>query len=267
MTLVLHYYSGAIDGVFTSMVDTYYNLLEFGNNTELRIVCDDVATAAPHITKNFRNQKLITKITKDLFFDYDTIVCSSHLIYHKPEITLTTNKLIILDSLDLAFSKYGKYQPFNTFNNIISGNNCTVLTNPSTLNSSGKKEVEYYHKFSKQRINNLQIRISKYSSNRDSESLWIKEEIDFRRSDRPHTLIDGDMYFENIGKMIFEHLMFEKKVNYFTDGMFVKDGLYYYLKLIGVDGEIDHTPIEVDREIIFEKLFPKEDDLLFEMVK
>lgn len=263
MILVIHYYTGAVDGVFTSMVDTYYNLLEAGKNVEFKIVCDDASIAAPHIKRNFRNQKLISKLTKDLVFDYDIIICSSCLLYHNLEVFLKTDNLIILDSLDLAFSKYGKYEKLSK---IFPGDNCTILTNPSTMNSTGKREFEYYHKFSRRRINNLQVRVSKFSSDPDKESLWIKNEIDFYRSERPHTLIVGDKYFENIGKIIFEHLIFEKKVNYYTNGMFTKDGLYYYLKLIGIDGEINHTPIEVNREIIFEKLFPKEDDLLFEMV-
>ena len=69
-------------------------------------------------------------------------------------------------------------------------------------------------------------------------------------------------YFENIGKQLFEHLYFGKKVNYYADGAYIKDGMYFYLKNFEIDGMKDFENIKISRSMIMNHLFMKSNDEL-----
>jgi hypothetical protein len=77
----------------------------------------------------------------------------------------------------------------------------------------------------------------------------LKDNYTFKRSGKEKTDIGDGLHFENMGKGMFEHLWFGREVEYKTDGMFMEDGLYYYMKLFGLDAFEDQK-IRIKKEIL-----------------
>ena len=61
------------------------------------------------------------------------------------------------------------------------------------------------------------------------------------------------------------HLWFSRKVNYYPDGAYTKDGMWFYLNLFGLDGEKCYDDIKIPRSSLMNHLFMKNvDELLIE---
>lgn len=267
--LILHYYSGYFDGTFTSMVDLYNNLLDYNIDVEFKIITQmKISESVTSINKNFKQTNLLN-LTIDKCFDADTIVCSSCLLYNHfsfpiNSLELKANRIIVLDSVDNQLSKahiktkYGLIPPLETK---IHDHNCIFLCNPSNIGSCSLKTYIYYHKLSEKRLNNLKHKEKILDSMEDYKTYTYNRLIRHKKY-KDMTPV----WYENIGKVIFESIYFGLEVNYLADG-FVLDGLNYYLKLFDIDPTINHFPLPITPDDIENVLFMKETDLLLDLLK
>lgn len=124
----------------------------------------------------------------------------------------------------------------------------------------------YYHTFSKERFQKLkelnttsevvQVKDREKTGNIKFQHLLAKE----LKYHRWRKVIEG-VYAENIGKMIFEFSALGKRVYYSRENKTQDDGLTEYLKLFGLDDNIDQE-IKISEEELFDKLGMKDDDIL-----
>jgi hypothetical protein len=308
--LILHYYKSTIDGVMTSLIDTYFNMRRSRKkeNVKMNIICPELylmgvnekddyynidlsqtqwheyinnegletkpyegeynslnyhfkcfhnqlTSSIPFLkfNRNFGDFNLLFSIKQDKKkFKSNTIVCSGRLIYEiliGADIELECNKLIVLDSLDTWKSKVGIFSDFDDYFSTLKAD-ITQLSNPANFRETKFRQIEYYHKFSYRRLNAMK------------QSGLLKDNYTFKRSGKEKTNIGEGLHFENMGKGIFEHLWFGKEVEYKTDGMFIEDGLYYYMKLFELDAFQNQT-IMLNKGEIMDKLFMKNIDYLY----
>ena len=219
---------------------------------------NEVTCSIPFLkyNKNFGDPKLLFSIElcdkeQEIEISSRVVICSARLLYEKMMGRLNLKfrfgggNLFILDSLDLYKSKVNAIPNLDI---AIPKNlhRCFYLSNPANF-IKRKNNIEYYHKFSKRRLDTLKL--NDYDYIRNKEKIMVKGK-----------------YFENIGKGIFEHLYHGHKVNYNADKS-IKDGLYYYLKLFDIDGLKNHYPLEIQKEQIEDKLFMKEDDKIINLLR
>jgi len=241
MNLMVYYHSGRADGVLTSIIDTYINLSKF-TDISLKINTDSVGRFYLLCKRNrfFGFPDIMKCVTLDKSFEANTIITSTKVLYD--DIELKCDRLLLLDSFDMAKAKFGMLpEPISPCKNTI------LLCNPATMNNWFTCQ-EYYHKFSSERINTL----TTYG-----QLLYI-------RANKNNSLLKDNIYYENIGKAIFEMLYLGGSVTYYGDK--THDGLYYYLKLFGIDGEKDYISLPITKHDIEEKLIMKNDDLLLEIL-
>ena len=306
--LVLHYYKSTIDGVMTSLIDTYFNVRRTSrrdmHDVRMKIICpelylldkDDyynfdadqtqwheyvndtgletvpyegeyesmdyklkcfhnkITSSIPFLkmNRNFGDFDLLFGIERDKkVFESDVIICSGRLIYeilNGADVELKCHKLIVLDSLDTWKSKVGIFPDFDDlFKTMFKNTHVTQLSNPANFRETEYEQLEYYHKFSYRRLNALK------------QSDILKDNYVFKRSSKEKTDIGEGLHFENMGKGIFEHAWVGQEVEYKTDGMFMEDGLYFYMKLFGLDAFEDQT-IRLHKREIMDHLFMKNID-------
>lgn len=293
--VIVHYYKSIVDGVMTSLIDLFYNLRD-KLNISFYIICpelysldhndyynfplnqteftrdgkhiefeewradkdNEVTCSIPFLkyNNNFGDPKLLFSVVdareKELYFENKILICSARLLYEmkisKVNMSFYSDNLIVLDSLDTYRSNIGDIQ--NIDRSILPMKDRFFLTNPATFNPN-VPNITYYHKFSKRRLDSMKNLNDVYTYKREG-----KKKIKI-----------GDNTFENIGKGIFEHLYHGKKVNYSTEGMTMKDGLYYYLSLFGIDGGKDHFPLKISRTELKRKLFMHNNDILLQIIR
>ena len=308
--LVLHYYKSTIDGVMTSLIDTFINIRRANTHradTQMRIICpelylmdmddyynadlnktqwyeyiDDVGldvkpykaddegldfhfkafknkltTAVPFLrfNRNFGDFNLLYSIDqKNHKFKAHTVICSARLLYEilmGADIEIECECLCVLDSLDTYKSKVGIFPDFDDlFDTMFSNTNVIQFSNPASFRETKYDQREYYHKFSYRRLNALK------------QSGYLKDELNFRRTRSIKGDIGDGNYYENIGKQLFEHLYFKKKVNYYPDGVYTNDGMCHYLNKFGIDGMKDMENIKIPKWMIQKHLFMKSNDEL-----
>jgi hypothetical protein len=296
--LILQYYKSIVDGVMTSIIDTYLNLRKY-QRIYFNIICPElylleendyydqpldqtqvhqyvegtgvetiplkneppnadflrkvnmITTGIPFLkfNRNFSDYNLYHCVTQDKKkFEADLIICSARLLYEivmGADIEIKCDKLIVLDSLDTYRSKIGV---FPNIDDASPTDNCIYLSNPATFRETKYEQIEWYHKLNKERL------VSCKQAGR------ISEVYNFKRAGKDKTKTESG-HFENIGKGLFEHLWFKKDVHYSTDGMYMRDGMWYYLNLFGIDGEKDQ-PISLSPDDIHKHLFFHDDDPL-----
>ena len=205
------------------------------------------------LNRNFGDFNLLFNITQDeKKFKADTIICSGRLIYEilkGADIELECDQLIVLDSLDTWKSKVGIFPDFDDYFSTLKAD-ITQLSNPANFRESKFRQIEYYHKFSYRRLNALR------------DIGWLKDNYVFKRAGKDKTDIGDGLHFENMGKGMFEHLWFGREVEYKTDGMFMEDGLYYYMKLFGLDAFEDQK-IRIYKKEFMTHLFQRTIDYLY----
>ncbi len=252
--LILHYHSGRVDGTLTSMIDLYLNLKERIPNVRFKVISKNAVGQVIQLFWNHLNFGLEKNVlTIDTEFEVDTVIASTKLLvdigYYQKDLNIkfNCNKLILVDSLDLMKSKHGMIPHLDQF---IPCKDTVLLANPANFNISSFKCYEYYHKFNENRI----------------ESFRLPERLTYTRIRKPHIRLTNNTFFENVGKLIWECLYKDKSVFYLNDGIKIKDGLYYYLKLFEIDGSVDHIPLNISKEQIVDKLFMKDDDLILNIL-
>jgi len=313
--LILHYYKSTIDGVMTSLIDTFFNLrrplagrryieikficpelylldfddyynfsiddtewYEYKNSTGLevepytkeedplkyqfRLFRNELTTSVPFLrfNRNFGDFNFFYDIVQHKNkFESDTILCSARLIYEilmGLDIELVCERLIVLDSLDTYKSKIEMFPNFDDlFDTMFKNTRVVQFSNPANFRDTKYEQIGYYHKLSYRRLNALK------------QSGLLKDELNFTRKRGNKGELFPDMYFENIGKQLFEHLYFGKKCNYYADGTYTDDGMCQYLGCFGIDGKVDHTPLILTRNQIKDKMFMKNSDPLYILVK
>ena len=252
MILFLTYQDGIgdISGSFTSIIDAYLNVSKH-LDVNIKIMWDGHPGAGMARFKEqgyFGKKILLAYMTHNNCFEADTIVCSSKLLadiasYAKHfNIQIKYDRLILLDSLDIQRSVCGSIPDMNVSEKTI------LLANPANF-SSKFKTFEYYHKLSKERMG----------------SINPPNVYNFDRGDKKHIILPTGIYFENIGKRIWETIYKGGTVNYSNNNS-NKDGLYYYLKLFGVDGLKSYRPLHITKEEVQEKLTMNENDLLLDIL-
>ena len=245
-------------GVFTSAVDLYYNLKKY-INVEFCLYIESkemVVDCIRHLFQN-NNKDLLDKIIFDSNIEADLIICTANVIYKN--ISLNCNKLFILDSLELISNNYILPK--------LDNDNTILFCNPANMcEDIHIKQIEYYHKFNKKRLKNLPKHY-KASLSVLKQEMFLHEIYNYNRVNKPHLEIEVGIFFENIGKRIFEHLYHNKIVNYNSEGLIKLDGLFYYLKHLGINGLINHFPLKISEQIIKEKLFMNENDKLLNLIK
>ena len=203
---------------------------------KIKMMNNKLTTAIPFLkmNRNFGDFGLFYFIEqKQRKYKADMIVCSARLIYEimmgKADIEFDCKRLVVLDSLDTYKCKIGMFPDFDDYFDTLKGIKITQLSNPATFRETKYEQKEYYHKFSETRLRAL----------RQSNILSDNYTYTRKRTEKGRI---GDGYYENIGKCIFERLWCGKTVHYKTDGMFTKDGLYFYLeRVFGIDPEKDQT--------------------------
>jgi hypothetical protein len=315
MILVLHYYKSIIDGVMTSLIDTFFNIrrslgslvgarpvymkivcpelyllnqkdyynfdldntqwYEYVNDTgvdvkkyekvedsliyNMKLYHNKLTTAIPFMrfNRNFGDFNLFRGITQtEHKFKANTIICSGRLIYEilmGADIELECERLFVLDSLDTYKSKIGEFPDFDDYFDILE-TDVTQLSNPATMRDTKYRQELYFHKFSFRRLNSLkQLGI-------------LEDEYNYNRTSKEKGKLEGG-YYENQGKGIFEHLYWNKKVNYCAEGIYTADGLTHYLDLFGIDPYVDHFPLHLSKNQIKDKLFMKNVDYLYKELR
>lgn len=222
-----------------------------------RCVKNELTSSVPFLlyNRNFGDFNLLYSIVQDKKkFKDDKIICSARLLYEilmGADIEIECEKLLVIDSLDTYKSKIGMFPDFDDlFDTMFKNTQVIQFSNPATMRETRYDQREYYHKFSYRRLNSLK------------QAGHLKDELNFKRTRSNKGDIGDGNYFENIGKQLFEHLWFTKKVNYYPDGMFTKDGLWYYLNKFDLDGEKCHEDIKIPRSSIMNHLFMKNNDEL-----
>ena len=195
---------------------------------------NELTTAIPFLrfNRNFGDFNLIHSVVQDKrVFNARTIVCSARLIYEilmGADIELECNKIIILDSLDTYKSKMGIFPDFDDlFDTMLNNSFVVQLSNLANFRETKYKQIEYYQKLSYRRLDAL-----KKTGYFDGKTEYV-----FDRGTKEKTQIVDLYHFENVGRGIFEHLFYNIPVHYKTNGMFTKDGLWFYLNRLGIDAE------------------------------
>jgi len=252
--LIIQNHSGVVTGTFTSIIDTYLNLQQF-KKVKLETMSDykKPSELIKLFVKNsnFGCSALMTSFTKERTFDSDIIICSARLLADcatDEKIKIRAKKLIVLDSLDMARKKYGVGPDFDFQ---VNADECIFLINPANKDITKFKEYIYYHKFNERRLNLKH---------------FPERKLKYSRRKKKFIKIGQDQYFENIGKSIFEYSYMGYPVSYDTDGMFTKDGLCFYLELLGIDPSKNYNPLIIPKWKIEKCLFMNDNDLLLELI-
>jgi hypothetical protein len=250
--LLVHYHD-YINGCLTSIIDLFLNLKKYKVPCQLKIfTVPPIEISYQTFKQNnfFGIKRPLQSFTKQKTFDSDVIICSSKFLKDCIEnnLQIKCKKIVILDSFDLTKSYYNEIADIQSF--LESIDQKLFLCNPSNFEKVRFPFVEYYHKFNKKRLDTLK-----------KTGILI-----YNRVLKDTIYVKNQGYFENIGKTIFETIYHLKDVYYLPDGMFERDGLYYYLKLFDIDGELEHKPLSITKEDIEEKLLMNKDDKILNIL-
>ena len=222
-----------------------------------RCAKNELTSSVPFLlyNRNFGDFNLLHSIVQDKQkFKDDKIICSARLLYEilmGADVELECEKLIVVDSLDTYKSKIGMFPDFDDlFDTMFKNTHVIQFSNPATMRESRYDQREYYHKFSYRRLDALK------------KSGHLKDTLDFKRTRSEKGDIGDGNYFENIGKQLFEHLWFKKQVNYHSDGIYTKDGMWYYMNLFGLDGFNNYGNLRISRADLMNHFFMKSNDEL-----
>jgi len=239
---IIHYHEGRVNGTLTSVIDLYLNMSKYAQ-IELKISTKDVAQFILLCKNNryFGCDNILTFITNEKSFEAETVICSTKTL--NDPIDIQCNKMILIDSLDIMRAHYGVVPILQSV-----CDDTILLCNPANAEVTDFNYIEYYHKFSPERLSRIST----------------CEQFLYMRIAKHDIMVVEGLYFENIGKKIFETLYLNKRVDYYSRD--VRDGLYYYLKLFGVDGAKDQIPLNISPDQIESKLFMHKNDKILELI-
>ena len=278
MVQVLIYYP-YLDGTSTSLIDTYYNLKNFGVDIECYVAVDTsdmkrnleyIQTLKKSTPKDF-NYKTIP--LKEIYNkEFDNLIMSFGIFRFVDKLPTNYNHLFLLDAGRVAYDYFvGKSQCANyvkTLQNVIIYGG---KANGKFLNIDNYKI--WYHKFSKERFEVLKHlpKNEKITTTQDREKTGnikydylLTSEYHYNRYKRWGEFVGG--YWENIGKMVFEFPALGKKVFYSPKNKNCDDGLTEYLALFGINDEVEQE-ISISEEQLFDVLGMHENDILLNDIR
>ncbi len=297
MICIFDHYSGGIIGTNTSMIDLLFFLKQ---KIQVQYCCslniNNFKDLLSDVNKNFTNESfgsVVHKFVKKELKEYDTVITNFYTLTQSG-INIQCKKLIVFDSTGVI-----NFKEFPLEN--VSADEIILLGNPSNDIFPEIKFIEYYHKFSKERLEYIRPKFktinkslttaenkdpnlfchvaqfkkyfSQYNTNINNCDLsHLKENLsagfphdcqDFRYQ-RWYEIKPG-LFIENIGKLIFEFQYFNKPVWYSAKNKTVNDGLHWYLKLFNIDDTKDQE-LKIQTQEIKEKLLFNKKDIILDLI-
>lgn len=290
----LDYFSG----VFTSIYDSYLNVREdpfFQNRVECKIFNAFPAAGLVNYVSDLPNNvfpkfiRLPNSTTLDPHaLDCDIVVTSANFFRQKilrvHNVNLSCKNLIILDSTCYAYLPFERKEYVDTLKKSMIKKNTkiTLLCNPYTGSLCqkylGMDYTEYYHKLSPIRLNALRHKKRKpeiFNTEKYRLKYYRKEGIPLFVNPHSYESFSYERYFElnpgvfyeNIGKLIWEYKLLGKKVSYSPRNKSFNDGLHYYFKRLGLDDTQEYDDIPVSEDLLKDKMYMGSDDLLKTLLK
>lgn len=274
-----------LDGTFTTVLDTYFNLLNYGIKIDFLCLKKDFFPIYNNykffIDKYFLKHLKFVDYKDLVNKKYDVIITTANL-FKENIIRINCKKLLVLDSMSLYLSIYfGRKDIF--IDNIIDSinhENFKILASKFYEKFNYPNYIEYYIKFNEKRLQHI-----KNNSNNIDKILYTSDSKDTYNNHRSTSrisihsfkeyhynrwfLINNDIYFENIGKLMYEYIYLNKRVKYSPKNKNTpEDGLTHYLKLFGVDDSKNLILSNyISKSDIENILFMKENDILLKEVK
>jgi len=296
MITIFDLYSGGINGTNTSMIDLYFFLRDkFDVKLAYKLSTpNDFRNLLDDFHKNFCESHLgiINEFVKSRIDNTNTIITNFYTLT-QTDIKLYCDKLIILDSAGVM-----NYKEFPMEN--IYANKIIFFGNPSNDLFEDIDFVEYYHKFSSDRLEYIMDKFTPISKSLTTKLNFDEEDychvVQFKKyfnkynksinnydfshlknsyTTYPHGCssflyqrwyeIQPNVFIENIGKLIFEFLYFNKFVYYSCKNKSIDDGLHHYLSLFNIDDSIDQS-LNISPYDIEQKLVYNNDDFILELL-
>ena len=217
-------------------------------------------------------------------FYSDIVITSYYTLINIDFSEISGKHLIILDSLDVYididtvfYQRINNIKGFNKIHLLFNAFNTSLLE--PKLNSNIIVH-NYFTKLSSTRVNKLKEDSDDRLMVR-TEALQNKYQGSFLYNDRFNFLntlkfkgfifsrmhhTDKKISVENFGKLFFEYLYLGKKVDYYPDDIILKDGMCYYMELIGLDPYKEHININIDKNILEREIFFNSDDYLLRLI-
>src|SRR5574344_15274 len=288
MKLNIIYYLYELNGAYTSFEDLYYNLRRYlGCDIQWYVFYDTRS-----IIKRFDSYIALENNICYLPIKYGTM-------HYKitGDINIISSEVIDLinkDALDIISQQTYLFYPafiYKLESNVdefvqqqqyIKDNH--VITICNEFNSHYVKDYfVWYMKFSEERITNLRALSTNVNDTLTSEEYFknkknllnmkpfsYKTYQYFRYSkkskDNPYTEFGAD-YYENIGKLMFEFLLLEKKAYYYCKNKHIDDGLTEFMQQFDIDDNYDYDLNTINNNVLFEKLFMKQNDEILKLFR
>ena len=276
-------------GTFSTFIDLYFNIKKLFPDVKIKLF--------PKINKNsfkmmiYKNVGNYTDIlcsnTNESLITDQTIITSTKVFHdiliNNCNVSIKCKNLILLDTWDIYRTTLN-----NTTDDLISlikssAENIFFLGNSFNLNLCNfKNKFLYFHKLSEERLSSLipqknnslifyrddSVVVDTFLKYFSTSNKKITYKELFQCSEYHYTRWDhkNNIYFENIGKMIFEFLWMNKKVKYFSNNKSINDGLTEYLKLFNIDDNITQY-LNISKNDIEKKLFMHKNDTLLNILR
>lgn len=276
------FYYPQMNGITTSLFDTYFNLSKYVSNIHCYIFID-----CNNMKENMKYIKTINKSIPINKVNYE--FCNTQNIYewqkqhHSKNLIVSFAMMKYMETFDFQYDNlimldsglmfYDKVMNNNKKNSYIQKlPNISILGNPCNKKFFTENYHIYYHKFSETRLNYLMtLGTTNDVFNELDRNIEETDEIKFKnmkcnelKYQRWRNVI-GNIYSENIGKMIFEFLYMGKKVFYSAENKSQDDGLTTYLKLFGIDDNINQE-LHLSKTDIKNKLGFSDKDLIWSLL-
>ena len=275
---------GILSGNFTTIIDNYLNLKKYIDIQPA--VVGDLERAFNILYRNVGDVSMLSERC-GLHIEDDTILTTFKFIvdfYRDTKVDFRCKNLVVLDTWNYLLAEH--FGILDRCYDIMDkkSERVILLGNPALFRFlEGYEHYEYYEKLSKERLEFLRperdngrwlVRGDKVPI----DGIKIKPKDYFKITNKKIFQCRGyqyhrynhlwnspyEIYFENIGKLLFEFRYFDKPVKYYNINQ-MEDGLTHYLRLFDVDDSITQdltfTPEDVE-----DKLFMKEDDLLVQLL-
>ena len=264
-----------LTGTFSTFIDLYYNIKKYYLEVDIKLYLKEKEEKfLMMIYSNVgREGKILGSKYKGKKVESEVLITSTKVFYDiKKEglgIEIKCKKMILLDTWEI-YKMWVEGILEEVVEDILkSCEELYFLGNKFNLGLMGVGGVEYYHKFSKERLEWLYTGVDNGKIYYRDEKVKEGSKIYYKTKNDRMTykeIFECSEYhymrwygFENIGKMIFEFLWMGKKVKYYLYDKLRDDGLTEYMRLFGVDDNVGGY-LDISKEEIEDKLFMKEED-------